>query len=398
MAEEKFPKDYNQSTVQKIVEGLRKSVGLAAKKAAQDLYDTSKEIKDSINKLAKKVANLEGEPGEQSQPTYVPPPENLEVFEFGTWGFATVNPFLRWKYRGKVVGYEFYGTMNVETTTLDFEPQENDYTQQGKHYKYSLLGQGNGETTPNTYLHTLDPLGLNTHILDRRLAKPVASKRLKIENVTTGEWGYIGGSQAIPLLNIVVNPTMYKISASRPTDENDPESAQIPLTWTDGDEWRIKSYPNQSLFTIGALAIFYKRWGNIYVKARTIGKGHSYSNFTVSTASTGVSSSEVVEPPVIVMPKHQCNPGLIRPCTLEEAYEFKPYCTGCGKIVPWTEIVSGTREIDHWALFGFEYSSVEFVFEELDSALGEFQYITRRSIAGPDGEFKDGEDVEGEVG
>jgi hypothetical protein len=400
MAYEKIPKDYNPGTIQKVVEGLKRSIGISSKKSAQDLFDTSKEIKDSITKLAKKVANLAGEGGEQGQgATYTPVPEDLTVYEFGTWGFATVNPFLRWKYRGKIVGYEFYGTMNVDANG-DFEPHESDYVQKGTHYAYNgtLLGQGNGTTQPNLYLHTQGPTALDSHILDRRLVKALASKRPILENVDTGEWGYIGGFQAIPFLPILVNPTMYKIFASRPTDPDDLTSAPIPLTWTDGDTWRIKEYPNQSLFSIGALAIFYKRLGNIYVKARTIGKGHSYSNFTESTSSTGVSSTETVDAPVIVMPKHQCAPGLIRECTLVEANNFKPYCTGCGKIVPWIEIVSGTREIDHWALFGFEYSSVEFVFEELDAALGEFQYITKRSIAGPDGEFKDGEDVEGEVG
>lgn len=402
---EKLPKDYSQSIVQRALESIRSAITASSKKAAQDLFDTSKEIRDSIKKLADKVSDMAGEPGEQTQATFVPPPEDLSVYEFGTWGFATVNPFLRWKYRGKIVGYEFYGTMNVtftdgDPTKPDFEPHESDYVQKGVHYPYngSLLGQGLGTVaSPNTYLNTLDPAGTSTHILDRRLWKAIASKRLILENVTTGEWGYIGGSKAVPLGILLTNPTMYRLSASwNKADPDHPETAQTYLEWREGDIWRIKEYPSQSLFTIGPLAIFYKRIGNIYVKARTIGKGHSYSNYTEAVSSTGVTSSENVPAPVIVMPVHECNPGVTRSCTLDQADNYKPRCPVCG-IVEWDAIISGTREVDHWAIFGFEWSSVEFVYEELDSSYGEFTYPTKRAIAGVDGEFLDGEDVEGTV-
>lgn len=387
MADEKLPKDYDQSTIQKIVEGIKRSIGISSKKSAQDLFDTSQEIKDSITKLAKKVANLASEGGEQGQNTYVPAPEDLTVFSFGTWGFATVNPFLRWKYRGKIVGYEFYGTMNVDDND-DFEPHIEDYVQKGTHVGYngSLLGQGLGTVaSPNSYLNT------TPHILDRRVVKAIASKRLILENVTTGEWGYIGGYFAVPFLTALVNPNSYKLFASRPTDPDDLTSAPIVLEWRNGDTWRIKDYPNQQLFSIGALAIFYKRVGDIYVKVRTVGKGHSYSNFTEAVSS---SAQEVADTPVIVMPVHGIEPstGLRcgRSCTLAEADDYKPRCP-VHDIVEWSEIESGTRETDHFSFFGFEACNVEFVYEELDSTLGDFFYQTKRSFEGQDETFRDGD-------
>lgn len=383
MADEKLPKEYNQSIVQRVIEGLKSTITSSSKKAAQDLFDTSKEIKDSIKKLSDKISDMDGEPGEQQQATYVPPPEDLTVYEFGTWGFATVNPFMKWKYRGKIIGYEFYGTMNVDSN-YDFEPHESDYVQKGVHFAYNgtILGQGNGISTPNTYLNTLDPSGTNTHILDRRLVKALASKRLILENTKTGKQGYIGGDVAIA--DLFANPSMYRLRASTTSDGI--------VTWTDGDTWRIRNYPSQSLFTIGSLAIFYKRTGNIYVKARTIGKGHSYSNYTASTASTGISSTETVPAPTIVMPVHQCAPGVTRTCTLAQADDYKPRCPVCG-IVEWSSIVSGTREVDHFSFFGIEACNVEFVWEELDSSYGEFWYPTKRTMEGEDTEFKDGEVV-----
>jgi hypothetical protein len=393
MQNEKLPKDYNQSTLQKIIESIKGSIGSAVQKAAQDLFDTSQEIKDSINKLATKVADLEGEgEGEQGKaPNFVPAPQELKVYEFGNWGFAYVSPFIRWKYFGKIKGYEFYGSMNVDSEG-DFIIHEEPYVQKGVHYSYngSLLLQGVGTVAdPNQYLNTKDPAETNSHILSIDLVKLIPKNRLILENVTRGTEGYIGsdGTDIPTLIDGYGTPNKYRLRGG---------NVGSFVTWVNEDVWRIKDYPPNRLFNIGSLAIFYKRTGNFYVKARSIGKGHSYSDFTEVVTSEGISSTASdIPPPNIVMPVHACN-GLEgnkrTSCTLtdEEGRDFRPYCPACNRVVPWDEIVSGTREVDHFAFFGFEYSSVEFVWEEVDAEYGEFTYQTKRSIQGEDETFREG--------
>lgn len=376
MQNEKLPKDYDQSIVQKVIEGIKNSIGLASRKSSQELADTTQEIKDSISNLARKIAGLAGEgEGEQGKAaTYLPPPENLTVFEFGTWGFAHVDPFFRWKYRGKVVGYEFYGSMNDDGTDDVFAVEEQDYVQVGIHYGYSSILEGQGTiASPNTYLYTKGLTDAESHVLDRRLVKAIASKRLTLENVTQGTNRIIGGTGLSPVLAYGTEPK-YKLRAGNLGD---------PLTWVDGDEWRIKSYPSNLLFSIGALAVFYKRPGNFYAKARSMGKGHSYSNFTSVATSTGVTSAEEIDAPTIVYPVHDCG----RTCTLDVADNYKPRCPVHG-ISEWSEIISGTRETDHYSFFGFEACNVEFVWEENPDTTLDLMYRTKHQPAGEDEEAR----------
>lgn len=187
----------------------------------------------------------------------------------------------------------------------------------------------------------------------------------QLENVETGAYGPI---------------TFYGLLRPRWTIKAD------GVTWSEGDRWRIKDYPKNRLFNIGALCIFYKRTGIFYVKVRSQGKGHSYSAFSTATASTGLTSTEEIAPPDFKYPVHACylidgGTTATRTCKLEEADGYIPRCPVHGLVYDWEEIIAGTRQTEHQALFGFEWINVETVWEEVvadeDARTKTFYHVRR---------------------
>lgn len=343
---EKVPQEYEPSIIQRIVDRITQSIDRNKQTQDKQLYDTSVELKDSINsteeRLSGRLNSATG--GEQPKtPTIVPPPENLRVFEFGTFGFAYVDPFTRWKYPFTIRNYEFFGDMND-----GFDIHEEAYTQKGVHFG------GNGES----YLDTEDPLDVDSFILNKELVG--FGREYTLENVTKGTSGTISSYG-------LARPK-YLIRAPG-------------VTWDNGDIWRIKNYPKNKMFNIGSLCIFSKRIGNFYVKARTVGKGYSYSSFTEQVSSEGTTSSSEIDAPTIVPPIHNCqayDPSLEnRYCTLEAAYNYRPRCPDHG-VVPWTEIIGGSRETDHFAVFGVEVCNVELVYNEVEDDTLDVNYYFRR--------------------
>jgi len=149
MGHEKLPQDYEPGAIQKIIERLKMSITGSELKRTKDLYDTSQELKQQIADLEKQLTEKISTLGDERAPIQanLPIPQNLKVWELGKWGWATVDPFMRWKYIGKIQGYEFYGSQNT-----GFTPQSDPYLQSGYHY-----GTGT-ELLPNTYLNTENPV------------------------------------------------------------------------------------------------------------------------------------------------------------------------------------------------------------------------------------------------
>jgi len=255
---EKFPKEYSQSKIQKIIERIM-GEGKSGDKALTDLSEELKsEIANVEKKLSKKIAQ-KGQ-GAPSIPHFLPPPKDLNVLGIATFGIASCMPYFKWKYKLKIRGYEFYGSHNT-----GFSPQTEPYTQTGTHYTptaWTLLHKDE----PCTYLNTKDATdSSNTFYLEGVL------NGLTLENVDEGTSGEISG-----------------FSRNLPLTRNAPFRLTVDgVTWNDGDTWRIKKYPSNKLFNMGPLAVFPKYpLKTFYVRARTEGAGHSYSSFTDEVDST----------------------------------------------------------------------------------------------------------------
>lgn len=342
MAHEKVPREYEQGTIQKIVERIKQAVTKSDQKQTKALQDQSQLLSDQISQVEQRLTEkIDSQTGAGAgRPTTVPTPRGLEVFEFGLWGFAYVDPFYRFKFPQTVRGYEFFGSQNVDDND-DFEVHADEYSQTGVHYGSGTL----------SYLDTEDTVGDNSWVFPRGLIGKT------LQNLDTGEEGTI---------------TLYGVAKPKFRLFTNNSS----LVWQYGDRWRIKKYPRNRLFNIGSLCIFYKRVGNIWIKARAFGKGHSYSNFTVATQSTGLTSSEEIEAPNIVYPVHNCG----RTCTLEVADDYWPRCPVHGKITDWEEIVAGTRQVDHFSFFGFEGCNVELVYDEVEDETVDVLYRAKHQL------------------
>jgi len=346
MPQEKFPKDYESSVLQRIYERLRQSISKAEKKARDDLRDRTEQIYSSMRKLEKGMLKKISESRRDGigVPTNIPAPVELAVYELGIWGLAHVSPFLRWKYIGQIKGYEFYGSSNS-----GFTPHDSAYTQSGIHYG----------SDSSLYLYTKDASdSTNDFVLDYRLIGKT------IENVTQGTSGQITSFRALS--------PKYGLFA---VDED----GYGAITWDTGDRWRITQYPANKLFNIGSLSVFPKRLGNFYVKARTVGGGYNYSDFTTETQSIGWSSTVVLDTPQIVYPIHRCGAT----CTIVAKGSSdwgRPYCPTCSCVVPWSEITDGTREVDHFLFFGIEWCNIEFVWQAIETEQRGVWYDTRRGV------------------
>jgi hypothetical protein len=336
---EKAPKDYSQGTFQKIVEYLDQKISRADRKAQSAYQDLSQDFTSKLAAAEKKLSDKIAGKDEMGLPACaLPSPQGLEVYEAGLFGWAHCDPFYPWKYFGKVQGYEFFGSPND-----GFEPHQDPYTETGYHRGTNgsiYLNTEDAVTPSNTFVFTFGLVGKS------------------ITNVTSGVSGTIKAYN--------VSYIRYRIRCEDEDGNN--------ITWNTGDQWRIYKYPSNRLFSIGSQAIFVKRPGTYYVRARTRGRGHSYSEFTKQATSSGLTSG--LDVPVIVPPKHNC--GL--DCTIDgngSPNWGKPRCPTHG-IVPWDEIKEGTREIEHYVFFGVEWCNVEVVWEAIDTEKKGVWYDVRR--------------------
>jgi len=245
---ENFPKDYKW--LQRIFESFVQKQSRDKRTHDKALIDMSKELSTKIDTEVAKVSKG-GDADRPGVPTHIPAPQDLKVLDLLVLGIATVNPFTRWKYAGKIKGYEFYGSH-----TTGFNPTANTTTLTGVH-----SGVAN-----SPFLYTKDKDGEdpdNTVILEGYLTG------LTLENLTQDKSGTIwnwGWGKA------------YKLYAGG-------------VRWNKGDSFRIKKYPANKLFSIGAWCYFHKYpLLPFYVKARTVGGGHSYSAFTSEEASFDIST------------------------------------------------------------------------------------------------------------
>ena len=368
MGDEKLPKDYSPGVIQKILERLKMSVTTSDQKRAQQLYDSSQEMKQQLADLEKKLTEKISTKDGERTPTHatLPVPQNLKALEFGTWGWAVVDPFMRWKYIGKITGYEFYGSQNT-----GFTPQAATYLQADYHW---------GEGPDDVYLNTEHSTDASlSFILDTRLVQLTLDIQkypdideegtnyhkevvggipyyynLVLENTTQGTSGPIAAF-AYNLLN-----RRYQIKATG-------------VTWNTDDRWVIKNYPQNRLFSVGAFSVYNKFAGNFYVVARSIGRGNAASKFTSEEVSTGLTSTgKDLSTLTLVYPIHSDG----ETCELINGRPVHPTLG----IVPWTDIVAGTRETDHLNFFGLEWCNVEIVYntiDEDDGTGGIFYHIIR---------------------
>jgi hypothetical protein len=216
------------------------------------IKDLSEDLEGKLTSTEKKLEKMiAGKDEMGAPPRTLPVPNKLTVWDGILFGFAYVDALQRWKYVGKITGYEFYGSHNS-----GFTPQANPYSQSGHHYG----------SNSSTYLYTYESsTSSNNFIFD----KPFELVGLTLENVTQGTSG------SITLLSLVhLAEAYYKLTVSG-------------VTWDKGDRWRIKRYPSNRLWNVDAVTLFTKYMDcSYYVKARTVGIGKSFSQFTDEVSST----------------------------------------------------------------------------------------------------------------
>jgi len=423
---EKLPKNYDPGKIAAILEKFERKVAGLEKVNKDSIRDLSQEFKGLVSQVEEDLnARIDSQAGEGGNPmaTKLPRPENLKCFEAVGWGFAHVDPFQRLKYLGKIKEYDFFGSNNSFTNpkspgdpdydkVIITEPHEQPYVQVGTHY-----GTGT-EGDPDDYLKTKHPTDDElTFVLDNRLFNPLwfgifKEKRLIIENINRTVKGVCDDTSSNKLLDadadfvnknikagmyahkmggnddsywsevlsvaagelsldkdIFVEGDRYEVGAGRISGYKllNPkyEITAEGVTWVEGDKWRIREYPQNKLFSIGAFATFTKRSGTFYVKARTVGGKGMYSELTEEVESDGLSSGSNL-PPVSIIPPIHYGVGddelAGQECTLVDGL---PYCPNHGNLT-WEDIGAGSREIAHYDIFGFERSIVEIVWEEIE--------------------------------
>ena len=357
MGDEKLPKDYSPGVLQKILERLKMTVQTSDQKSSQKLYDSSQELKQQIADLEKKLTEKISTKDGERTPTHatLPVPQDLKVVEFGTWGWATINPFQGWKYIGKITGYEFYGSQNTgEGPNPHFTPKAEPYLQTGFH-----RGEGEGDE----YLNTEHPDDASlSFVLDTRLIQPTLDIQ-KYPDLDEAGTNY--HREGVLYYDLVLKNSTQGTSGPIALNAYNPFNPKYQIkvtgvTWNAGDKWVIKNYPQNKLFGLGPLCVFNKHAGNFYVVARSTGRGNAASKFTSEEASTGLTSTvPTLSTPTLVYPVH--SDGLT--CTLNEA--GRPVHPILG-VVEWTSIVAGTRETDHLNFFGIESCNVEIVYNTIE--------------------------------
>jgi hypothetical protein len=430
---ERLPEEYDGPKIEGIIETLERKVKGVERVNKQELTDLSKDLKDQITLVEQTLTDKieSGLKEDDEFPTTLPVPQNLKVFEAIVFGFAHVDPFQRVKYFGKLVNYEFYGSQNsFDNTNQPITPQEQPYEQVGTHRGTGTVG------SPDTYLNTEHPTDSTySFVLDDRLFNPLwvgalKEKRLVLENLTRRAKGKCDDTEASKLkdadgdfVNKNIVAGMYAHNMKDNKDANwteilsvaagelsladdifaDGDSYEVGtgrisgfklgnakyqiqaegVSWVAGDQWRIKVYPQNKLFSIGAFCTFTKRVGSYYVLARSVGKGNSFSPFTDEVESTGISSGGNLPIPTIVYPVHNgAGDGGGITCTLTGGL---PDCPNHG-VVPWSEIISGSREVAHFDVFGFERSVMEIVYEDLELDDPVLYKVLRTTADGTEGD------------
>jgi len=317
---EKLPKDYSQGKIQKVIEYLENKVARTEKKATRAYQDLSEEFTEKLSAAERKLTDkITGKDEIGKPPRTIPVPQDLTVKGRNLFVFCSVKPFTFWKYFvAGIRGYEFYGSYNQ-----DFSVHVDDYTQTGTHYG------SNG----SAYLYTKDSDDdSNTFYIDHKVVKIVAANRLTLENVTQGTSGTIGTTSYLSVNKL-------KVSG---------------ITWNTGDVWRIKSYPSNRLYSIGPFAFHVKSFKTMsldfYVKARTVGTGHSFSEF--------VSGSTAQDVETLPTPENFTATQRVRPLT--------------GDIVYWVQDIPYVDIVLEW--------------DDLDSEYGLITYEVKETIEGQEGE------------
>lgn len=419
---EKLPTDYNPGKIEAILEKFERKVVGIEKVNKDNLADLSKEFKGIVAEVEENLnARIDSQSGDAGTPlsTRLPVPQNLKCFEAVGWGFAHVDPFQRVKFLGKIVNYDFFGSNNPFVNPKspgdpDYEnvplavPNETPYEQLGYHRGTGTVG------SPDTYLNTEHPTDDElTWILDNRLYKILPENRLIIENLNRSAKGVCDDTEASKIKDadgdfvnknikagmyahklggndntywtevlsvsagelslaedIFVEGDRYEVGTGRITGYRllNPkfEITAQGVEWVEGDQWRIKEYPQNKLFSIGAFATFTKRSGTFYVKARSVGTKGTYSAFTEQVESEGLSSGGELPPVSIVYPIHfGAEPDdqvSGETCTIVDGL---PVCPNHPNIT-WEDIGAGTREMAHYDIFGVERCIVELVYEEIE--------------------------------
>jgi hypothetical protein len=432
MPYDKVPRNYDPDAFQKIIDGMQRAQRAAEKRGQRDAIDVARGTRKALKALYRKVTGQDGtdDAGFAEPPITLPAPQKLNIFELGLWGWATINPFVDWKYWNKIRGYQFFGSQNEW-----FAPQEDDYTETGTFIEQddppvTHVGQhwGNGTVgDEDEYLLTentddqSDTFILHPGLVGKVLENSTRSQRGKIDALETNklkdsttDFTSTLITVGMPVQNVALNTftTVLTISNGELTLNDDiftrigeqylVGAGEIPLVggynlfdvkhrvktaglgWVRGDNWRIFEYPANKLPCVGALATFVKRAGNFYVRARTVGRDNNFSDFNPPLnedpdQSSGITSSEDLETPVFVDPIH--SDGKDCPIELDDGDPDygKPIHPTLGA-VPWTDIVGGCRETDHYKFFGFEWCHVELVYNTIpedDDDLDVFYKVIR---------------------
>lgn len=347
---ENLPYKYSKKAIQRIIELIEQRRAKDKKSQQKALRDMSKELSTKITDEGKRLERkIEGD--EPRIPVKIPAPQNLVVWElFGFFVLISVNPFSFWKYLGTIKGYEFFGSLND-----GFDPKLDDYSQTGIH---------RGLVPDDPWLYTYSSDDDDNFKLDSRVVKLLESQRLLIQNITKGTEGTIRS------LGTFYPNNIYKLNA-KDSDNNN-------ITWNPGDGWRIKNYPSNKLWSIGSLAFAIKPFfPTYYAIARTVGRGHSYSQFTSQVPSREPSELVVLPTPTIRLPKHvKCGAGVDDAdleCELDHKgdwlgkyydWDGKPWCPTHGPL-NWEDAnkrattYDGSMQIAHYDKFGVEWCDIE---------------------------------------
>jgi len=199
----------------------------------------------------------------------LPVPEDLKVKTILGMIICSVKPLSFFKYLvAGVKGYEFYGSYNST-----FKPEADDYIQTGTH-----CGTDSSDFLWTNMSSEADPAATGTtFVFDPRVVRVLAANQLTLENLTQGTSGTLSFT---PMSYM----TAYKLRVVDSVNGGF-------LQWDTNDRWRIKEYPANRLLSIGPWAMFIKTFKTIfldfYVKARTVGRGNSFSEFATGDTTTG---------------------------------------------------------------------------------------------------------------
>jgi hypothetical protein len=273
---EKLPPKYEQGKVQRAFDLITQGFSKKADNQDKSVNALDAKINARVDTEVKKLNQKIEDKGKRlSLPDYLPLPQDLLVHDLVVFGFTTVNPVVRWKYFGRINGYEFYGSHNTFSTS--FTAESLPYTQTGIHYQQPFASAVDSPTLYTKDTETAE----NTFYLEGNLVKlgpALNDPYLVLENVTKGTEGNITVFSGAGL-NIADAPFILSVS---------------DVTWDVGDIWRISKYPGNRLFSLDSLAFFLKYPGVTFnVIARTVGSGNSFSAFVSSDSSAVGDPSDV---------------------------------------------------------------------------------------------------------